>query len=86
MRITCPNCGARDSAEFSCLGNAPGPRPADDAPVADWVEFVYHPANPKGPVAELWQHVLGCRAWLVVTRDTGDHGITEVRLAAAARR
>ena len=85
MRITCPHCGSRGSEEFTCHGNAPGPRPADGAPVAEWVGFVYFPPNPRGPVAELWQHVQGCRAWLVVTRDTATHDVLAVRLASEAR-
>lgn len=86
MRITCPHCGPRGIAEFTCFGNAPGRRPADDAPVAEWVDWVYFPPNPRGPVTELWQHVMGCRAWLRVTRDTATHAITEVAPAAAALR
>jgi sarcosine oxidase subunit delta len=86
MRITCPLCGSRGSEEFTCQGNAPPPRPADDAPEAAWVEFVYVHANPAGPVAELWQHLLGCRSWLLVTRDTRTHAILNVRLAREAGR
>ena len=85
MRITCPHCGSRDIAEFSCFGNTPDARPADDAPASDWVAFAYERDNPKGPVTELWQHVLGCRSWLVVTRDTTTHDITAVRLASERR-
>jgi heterotetrameric sarcosine oxidase delta subunit len=86
MRITCPHCGSRGSEEFTCHGNAPPRRPADDAPVADWVTFVYLPDNPRGRVTELWQHVQGCRAWLAVTRDTVSHDVSDVRLASEARR
>ncbi len=86
MRITCPYCGARGSEEFSCHGNAPPPRPADDAATAAWVDFVYVHANPKGPVRELWQHVQGCRTWLVVSRDTATHEVLEVRPASEAGR
>ncbi len=82
MRITCPHCGPRDSAEFTCFGNTPDARPADNALASDWVAFAYHRDNPKGPVTELWQHVLGCRIWLVVTRDTATHDVTAVRLAS----
>ena len=86
MRITCPHCGSRGSEEFACQGNAPPPRPADDAPTAAWVDFVYMHDNPAGPVDELWQHVLGCRAWLLVTRDTRNHAVMRVRLAREAAR
>jgi methylglutamate dehydrogenase subunit B len=82
MRITCPYCGSRGSEEFTCLGNTPPPRPADDAPMAAWVDFVYVRDNPSGPVTELWQHVQGCRTWLVVSRDTRTHAIIDVQLAS----
>jgi methylglutamate dehydrogenase subunit B len=85
MRITCPYCGSRGIAEFTCQGNTPPPRPADTAPEAAWVDFVYVRDNPRGPVSELWQHVQGCRAWLVVTRDTASHAVLEVELASRAR-
>jgi sarcosine oxidase subunit delta len=86
MRITCPHCGSRGSEEFTCLGNTPPPRPADDAPTAVWVDFVYGRDNPMGPVTELWQHVLGCRSWLVVSRDTRTHAVLAVRLASEGGR
>jgi methylglutamate dehydrogenase subunit B len=81
MRITCPYCGSRGSEEFTCLGNTPPPRPADDAPASAWVDFVYVHDNPRGPVSELWQHVQGCRTWLVVTRDTRTHAVIDVEIA-----
>ena len=86
MRITCPYCGPRDSAEFACFGNTPGARPTDDALESAWVDFVYLGDNPRGAVTELWQHVLGCRTWLVVTRDTASHAVSAVRLASEAER
>ncbi|MGH6943144.1 MAG: sarcosine oxidase subunit delta, partial [Geminicoccaceae bacterium] len=46
-----------------------------------WQAYVYERVNPRGPHREYWQHVLGCRQWLVVTRDTARHEITECRLA-----
>ena len=82
MRITCPHCGSRGIEEFTCLGNTPPPRPADDAAATAWAEFVYLRANPRGPVSELWQHVLGCRTWLVVRRDTATHDVASVQLAS----
>jgi len=85
MRITCPHCGSRGINEFTCLGNAPPPRPADAAPEAAWVDFVYVRDNPAGPVRELWQHVQGCRSWLVVSRDTTTHAVLAVELASGAK-
>jgi methylglutamate dehydrogenase subunit B len=37
---------------------------------------VYLRDNPAGVNRELWQHVRGCRRWLVVTRDTRSHAIS----------
>ena len=45
-----------------------------------WYDAVYLRNNPRGPHEELWQHVQGCRAWVVVTRDTLTHAISAVRL------
>jgi sarcosine oxidase subunit delta len=82
MRIDCPCCGARDSGEFSYLGDAAPTRPdglAIDA--AAMHDHVHLRDNPAGPLAELWYHGSGCRSWLVVARDTRDHAIAGVELA-----
>jgi sarcosine oxidase subunit delta len=34
---------------------------------------------------ELWQHVYGCRRWLVVTRDTRTHAIAGAQDAMRLR-
>jgi heterotetrameric sarcosine oxidase delta subunit len=76
MRIPCPHCGERDVQEFAYLGDA-GPRRPDglSAQIEATHDYVYLRDNPAGPHRELWQHVAGCRAWLVVTRDTRTHAI-----------
>jgi sarcosine oxidase subunit delta len=30
---------------------------------------------------EYWQHVAGCRTWLIVTRDTTSHEIANIAFA-----
>ncbi len=50
-------------------------RPAFDAPVEAWLEYVYLRDNPRGPHAELWLHGAGCRRWFRVLRDTRTHDI-----------
>lgn len=85
MRILCPHCGSRGLAEFSQHGDATPRRPAAEAGEAAWTAFVHDRDNPRGEHAELWQHVLGCRAWLVVTRDTASHAVIRVEPAADAR-
>jgi heterotetrameric sarcosine oxidase delta subunit len=78
--IRCPHCGARDHTEFTYGGDATVKRPADDASVETWFDYVYLRDNPRGPHQELWQHTQGCRAWVVVTRDTLTHAIGATRL------
>jgi sarcosine oxidase subunit delta len=86
MRIPCPHCGERGSEEFTFLGAAGLVRPAGDAPMQAWHDYVYLRANPAGAYSELWHHVSGCRRWLVVRRDTRTHAIAGAVDAAAADR
>lgn len=86
MRITCPFCGERDSREFTYRGDATLTRPPVEAGADAAVAYVYLRSNPAGMHREEWQHASGCRAWLVVTRDTRDHTITAVEPAAGADR
>jgi heterotetrameric sarcosine oxidase delta subunit len=78
--IHCPHCGPRDHTEFSYGGDATVRRPSDGATLEAWTDFVYLRDNPRGAHEELWQHVQGCRAWVVVTRDTLTHSISATRL------
>lgn len=80
MRLTCPNCGARDLREFTYAGAAL-PRPKGDwSP--DWDEYLHLRDNPAGRSQEHWHHGAGCSAWLIVQRDTVTHDIHSVTLAA----
>jgi sarcosine oxidase subunit delta len=81
MRIPCPFCGDRDAAEFTYEGDATVARPALDAPAEDWLAAVYLRENPRGLHSEMWRHVLGCRAFVIVQRDTRTHEIAGSRLA-----
>jgi methylglutamate dehydrogenase subunit B len=83
MRIPCPYCGERGNEEFSYLGAADPARPAADASAEAWHDYVYLRENPAGAIRELWQHVNGCRRWLVVTRDTRTHAIAACADVAA---
>ena len=82
LRIKCPWCGVRNEDEFSYGGDATVERPADDASQDDWYDYVYTRANPAGLHREYWQHVGGCRAWLVVERNTVTHEIVSVEPAS----
>jgi sarcosine oxidase subunit delta len=84
MIINHPLLGPRDAAEFVVLGDAALiDRPdwqAKDA--ADrFHDYLYLRDNPAGKHRELWYHEQGDRSWLVVTRDTLTHEITNVELA-----
>ena len=75
LRIDCPWCGPRNEDEFSYGGDATVARPADDASRDDWYDYVYTRDNPAGRHREYWHHVGGCRAWILVERDTLTHEI-----------
>ena len=88
MRIECSYCGVRGNEEFAYLGDATMIRPDGDPslPVNEaarqrWMDYVYLRKNPAGPHRELWQHVSGCRAWLVVTRDVRTHEVLRIEPA-----
>jgi methylglutamate dehydrogenase subunit B len=87
MLINCPHCGTRPVEEFTFNGDASVRRPA--SPDMDaWFDYVYLRDNPRGRFDEYVQHSGGCRAWLVVTRDTQTHdvfGVVTVRDYAKAR-
>ena len=78
MRITCPHCGERGSEEFAYRGAADHARPAVEAPLEAWHEYVNLRDNPAGLHREHWHHIAGCRRWLTVTRHTRTHEIAAV--------
>ena len=77
MLIKCPHCGTRPVEEFTFLGDAGPRRPASNDPstMEKWFEYVYLRDNPKGRFDEYVHHSGGCRAWLVVRRDTETHAV-----------
>lgn len=77
MLITCPHCGTRPVEEFTFLGDARPQRPTsnDPATMEQWFDYVYLRDNPRGRLEEYVHHSGGCRAWLVVTRDTATHEV-----------
>jgi methylglutamate dehydrogenase subunit B len=84
MLITCPHCGTRPVEEFTFLGDAKPQRPSsnDPATMDRWFDYVYLRDNPKGVIDEYAHHSSGCRTWLVVTRNTETHEISDVVLAS----
>jgi heterotetrameric sarcosine oxidase delta subunit len=85
MRLNCPHCGTRSIEEFVQLGAAGLQRPASDAELQAWVDYVYLRDNPAGAHEELFQHAGGCRAMLAVRRDTRTHAVLAVRTVQALR-
>jgi heterotetrameric sarcosine oxidase delta subunit len=85
--IPCPHCGPRDEDEFAYGGDATRPRPPDPERLSDaeWTEWLFFRANPRGPHLEYWVHRFGCRRWLRLRRDTLTHEILEVLPAAPER-
>lgn len=92
MRISCPFCGERELGEFTYLGDATPKRPSGFAadggelPEAQdrFFDYVYLRDNVAGAMDEHWYHGGGCRAWLVVSRNTTTHEIAAVRAAPGA--
>ena len=84
MIINHPLLGPRDAAEFVYKGDVSLiDRPdwqSDDAMEA-FHDYLYLRDNPAGQHRELWYHEQGDRSWLVVTRDTLTHEITNVEMA-----
>ena len=79
LRIDCPHCGLRDHEEFSYFGDATKTYPPLGPEHRDaWFEAVFMRDNPRGLHREFWQHIGGCRRWLVVERDTLSHDIGKV--------
>ncbi len=86
LRIPCPLCGERPYMEYRYGGDADKARPAHGSGESkEWHDYVFLFDNPKGPHQEYWQHVHGCRQWLVVVRDTATNLVSAVRLAREAR-
>jgi heterotetrameric sarcosine oxidase delta subunit len=76
LRIPCPHCGLRDYSEFAYAGDASKQRPAHGTgDQRAWYEYVFLFDNPKGAHLEYWQHVEGCRQWLVLERDTATNAV-----------
>ena len=84
MIINHPLLGPRDAQEFTYLGDASLiDRPdwqADDA-AEQFYNYQYLRNNSAGEHRELWFHEGGDRSWLVVTRNTVTHEISNVELA-----
>ena len=87
LRIPCPWCGERDYTEFAYRGDASKRRPVHGSgDQKGWYEYVFLFDNPKGLHREYWQHVLGCRQWLILERDTATNTVGPSRPARMCAR
>ncbi len=83
MRLKCPLCGERDRREFYYMGSDDYlNRPAADAPLQVWDDYLHNRDNPAGLMRDLWYHEQGCGQWLRLTRNTVTHEIHGVELIA----
>lgn len=84
MIINHPLLGPRDASEFTYLGDASmidRPNWQADTAAQEFHRYLYLRDNIAGEMQELWFHEAGDRSWLVVTRNTVTHEITDVQLA-----
>ncbi len=88
MIIDHPLLGPRDASEFVYLGDASlinRPNPKAENAQELFHEYMYLRDNPAGELRELWYHEQGDRSWLIVTRNTLTHEITNVELARPSK-
>lgn len=77
MHFACPHCGPRPVEEFEFRSLAPLEQ------VSGFVQ-VYGRENSQSQSVEHWQHVHGCRAWLVIERNPTSAEVLAVRWLGAA--
>ena len=76
--IICPNCGPRNSDEFTYQGERK-PRPdVSAADAGEWRRYLYMKSNQSGWVTERWFHGSGCRRFLLVERHMETNEIRSV--------
>ena len=83
MIINHPILGPRDASEFVYKGDAEllnRPEWSPNASIEEFHDYLYLRENPSGEHKELWYHEQGDRSWLVITRNTRTHKISEVEL------
>lgn len=79
MYLSCPFCGDRDIEEFRFRQLVP------EASASSAIARVYERENRLNDSVEYWQHVHGCRAWLVVRRDPMSAAVANVQLLGAGQ-
>jgi sarcosine oxidase, subunit delta len=69
IRISCPNCGPRNSSEFRHGGESRS-TPDPSATPEQWRAYLYLRRNPAGWTSETWFHTAGCRRYFKLERHT----------------
>jgi sarcosine oxidase subunit delta len=77
-RLTCPFCGPRELREFVFHKTLP----ADET--GGVLQRTYERVASLERSVEHWQHVEGCRSWLLVQRNPSTGAVAEVRLLGGA--
>jgi heterotetrameric sarcosine oxidase delta subunit len=72
-RLECPFCGPRELEEFLFHKTLA-------EPAASPFAAVYERSNRVDLSVEHWQHLHGCRAWLLVRRNPSNNDVLEVRM------
>jgi heterotetrameric sarcosine oxidase delta subunit len=67
LLVPCPTCGDRPFTEFAFGGEL---RAVSSPDATSDFARVYLRENAAGVQEERWFHLLGCRRWLTVRRDT----------------
>jgi methylglutamate dehydrogenase subunit B len=75
-QLVCPFCGPRELREFEFRKTVPSSGTTGFARVYLRVERL-------DLSVEHWQHVLGCRAWLLIERNPQNDRVLSVRLAGS---
>jgi methylglutamate dehydrogenase subunit B len=73
-RLACPFCGPRELREFTFHKTLP----ADGA--ASEYQRTYERTASLELSVEHWQHVAGCRGWLLVRRNPSSGQVIDIRL------
>lgn len=74
--VPCPNCGSRSVYEFR-FGGELRQVPANDAPLAEWMNYRFNRVNIAGVQTEWWFHRAGCQQWLMAVRNTVSNEVLE---------
>lgn len=71
LLVLCPNCGPRNSADLTLMGET-GPRPDPfAATTVEWRTYLYEEENAAGWTTETWYCRLGCRRFFTTERHRG---------------